>query len=382
MTIRPGCRENRRKETGLLSSPSAPLALATRYLKYLPLVSLERMTPYPLVLFIEVTRRCDLGCLHCDAWKLPREAGSPDLTVAALDRLAAEASDSGALVVHLGGGEPLLRTDIYEIVAAFARRGLRVGLTTSGAHLTRPVVDRLVEAGLSRLILSIDHPVPETHDQLRGRPGLFRHVVSTAPYLTARQLSWEINTVVHRRNYRRLIGLARLGTDLGASGHNLIPIMLNPPMKADQRSNDECVPLLFRLADLPELLARFDQYLEWIARRGPATTTCRRTLMAAVEHYAGTHSRYLCAVGGLGCDIFPDGTVVYCYGSGLALGNVRERTLAEIWRSLRAQSVKESLTGCTRCVDGCQADLRARFDPRFVVPNLVSIWREVGRILS
>ena len=367
------------------------LWLAFQYLRYFPYVNLDLRTPFPLILFVELTRTCNMRCSQCDIW-LGDAASSSDpapatLTLSDMIGLADEASAHGAIIIHLGGGEPLLHRDILEIVRAVHARRIKIGLTTNGFLLTPSLIDDLVEAGLSRLLISVDHPIPEVHDALRGRSGTLERIIEAVSHINAmpaaskRLLTVEVNTVLHRGNFRDLIDLSRFVHGLGVKTHNLIPIMSQNPVTRFNGKRRESNDLSFRADDLPELRGLINGFFEFLRSHSMRTTTSREILRKAIEYYEGTHKTYICAVGGVSCDIFADGDVMLCYGSEKAIGNIRDATLHDIWHSETARTTISKLASCTRCVDSCQADLRIRFSPRYLIDHWTDLLREAGEIL-
>jgi MoaA/NifB/PqqE/SkfB family radical SAM enzyme len=355
----------------------------------LPYVVSDRTSPFPLILFIEVTKKCNLRCAQCDVWKIGRlqaPEGAHDLTLHEIQAIAAEGARHGSVIAQFYGGEPLIRPDLDDMIRAFRDRGIAVGVTTNGSLLTPTRIDALVTAGLSRLIVSLDHFIPEEHDRLRGRPGLFEHVVNSLRYAIATYspspLQLEVNTVIHRGNFRDLVRMSTFLADLGIRTHNVHPIMRYYPLKMGAISEDARDDLYFRSEDLSALEVEIDRFYTHLRRAGITTTTTHSVLQAAVRFYAGRHRRYICAVGAVSCDIFADGQVGYCAGSEVSIGNIREHPLYEIWHSERAARVKKALSQCCRCVDSCQADLRLRFSPGYALRNLGSLVREAFRILG
>ncbi len=125
---------------------------------------------------LEVTRRCDLGCRHCFAGgghADPKYGHEP--TLAQLTEDLVRLSVPGQTLVQLTGGEPTLREDLPEIIAAAKVAGCRyVQLNTNGLRLaTDPVyLKALVDAGLSFVFLQFDGTEERIHERLRGQPFL------------------------------------------------------------------------------------------------------------------------------------------------------------------------------------------------------------------
>jgi len=120
---------------------------------------------------LELTYRCNVQCEFCFLKDSVLYQKRDELTVAEIARLADEAADHGASF-FLTGGEPFLRRDLVEIVAAIKERGLKVGVNTNGLLVNESVGARIREAGLDYVIFSLHGP-REIHDCLENRKGSY-----------------------------------------------------------------------------------------------------------------------------------------------------------------------------------------------------------------
>ena len=118
----------------------------------------------------ETTRRCNLACLHCRA-----AAGSGpypgELTTDEGIKLLDDLATMGQIVVILTGGEPLLRSDIFDLAAYGTHLGHRMVMAVNGTLLTPAIAARLKDAGIQRLSISIDGASAASHDRLRAVKG-------------------------------------------------------------------------------------------------------------------------------------------------------------------------------------------------------------------
>jgi MoaA/NifB/PqqE/SkfB family radical SAM enzyme len=123
---------------------------------------------------LQVTNRCPLTCKHCCCSSGP--SGEEPLSTAFIVRLLEEAASLGVKEVHLTGGEPLIRNDIFDIIAEARQRGLYVQLQSSGAILNSRICAKLRELQLDLFMISLDG-LEVTHDRYRGR-GSFQRALS------------------------------------------------------------------------------------------------------------------------------------------------------------------------------------------------------------
>jgi len=158
----------------------------------------------PFIAIWELTRACDLVCLHCRA-QACKDRDPAELTTdegkQLLDRLAA----GGVPLVVLTGGDPAKRQDLVELVAHGTSRGLSMALTPSATPLvTDELIRELGRAGLTRLAISIDGPDAAVHDGFRGVQGSFDWALSILASARSSGISTQINTSVHTGNIQFL----------------------------------------------------------------------------------------------------------------------------------------------------------------------------------
>jgi PqqA peptide cyclase len=168
----------------------------------------------PYGLLAELTYRCPLACAYCSN-PLTMADYQDELTTEQWRRVLAEARDLGVVQCHLSGGEPLLRRDLVDIVAAAADLGLYTNLITSAVGLSRPAAARLRDAGLDHVQISIQADEPTVSDRLAGIPSYARKIEAMA---VVKELGWPltVNVVLHRHNIDRVADLLALAEDVGA----------------------------------------------------------------------------------------------------------------------------------------------------------------------
>jgi len=180
----------------------------------LDLVDFDRS---PFLVIWELTRACSLACLHCRAEAIPRR-DPQEITTAEGVRLIDAVARFGrpAPLLVFTGGDPLRRSDVFDLVAAGTERGIRVALTPSGtAAARREKIFRLKAAGLARLAVSLDGSTAEIHDAFRGVRGSFEWTMRILEYAREAELPIQINTTVTRHNRE---DLPRLAASLGHLG--------------------------------------------------------------------------------------------------------------------------------------------------------------------
>lgn len=187
----------------------------------------------PFIVIWEVTRACDLKCLHCRAEA--QELRHPDeLTTVEGKALLDEVRRFGQPLFIFTGGDPLKRHDIFELIAHAKRIGLNPGMSPSGTPLlTSGNLRRAAEAGIGTVSISLDAPDSTSHDHFRGVPGSFELSLKAARAVRENGMRLQINTTITSYNSGTLDRMAQLVTDLRAArwevfflvptgrGHNL-----------------------------------------------------------------------------------------------------------------------------------------------------------------
>jgi len=190
----------------------------------------------PRLVFWEVTKGCNLRCIHCRA--TATELSSPtDLpTVKALN-LIEEISQFCSPILVLSGGEPLYRSDIFELASYATHCGLRVALATNGTQVSNDVARKIVESGVRRVSISLDGADATTHDAFRGIPGAFDAALRGFTNLRELGMSVQINMTIARHNARQLPAVLRLAIELDADALHtflLVPVGCGVDIAAEQ----------------------------------------------------------------------------------------------------------------------------------------------------
>jgi radical SAM protein with 4Fe4S-binding SPASM domain len=180
----------------------------------------------PRLIFWEVTKGCNLRCIHCRA--TATELSSPeDLSSAQALHLIDEIAADYSPILVLSGGEPLFRTDIFRLARHATDRGLRVALATNGTMVSKDVAAQIIAAGVRRVSISIDGATAATHDAFRGIPGAFEAALTGIRNLRKCGMSVQINTTVAQHNAAELPAILDLAKAIGADALHtflLVPV--------------------------------------------------------------------------------------------------------------------------------------------------------------
>ena len=164
----------------------------------------------PFIVIWEVTRSCDLVCLHCRADARTRR-DPRELTTYQGRNLIDDIAGFGSPLLVLTGGDPLKREDIYELIAYGVEKGLRTTVSPSVTPLlTDESILKLKMAGISRMAVSLDGSTPLVHDSFRGVNGSFSRTIEVL-FLSAREgIPIQVNTTVTKYNVGDFDNIAKL----------------------------------------------------------------------------------------------------------------------------------------------------------------------------
>ena len=175
------------------------------------------LTGRPFIVIWEVTRACDLACRHCRAEAIPYRDPEELTTLEGgrlIDQIAAFGRPPPLFVMT--GGDPFKRPDLFELVRHAASVRLPVAVSPSGTPmLTRRNLTRLHEAGATALSLSLDGSTAEIHDGFRGVEGVYGSTL--AAWKAAREIGFkvQVNTTVTPHNLDDLTNILRLVREFG-----------------------------------------------------------------------------------------------------------------------------------------------------------------------
>ncbi len=286
----------------------------------------------------EVTRTCNLACIHCRAAALDRPYEN-ELTTAECFKLLDDIQTFASPIVILTGGEPLLRPDIFDIAAYGTAKGFRMTMAVNGTLLTGENVRKMQEAGIQRISISLDGATAASHDAFRRVPGAFEGALRGVQCAREAGLDFQINTTITRQNLHELSAVQELAVSLGAVAHH---IFLLVPMG---RGKD--------LAEQGIDAEQYEQTLHWFYEqrdRAPLQlkATCAPHYYRILRQRAKSEGREVSfktfgldamtrgCLGGVGFAFISHvGQVQPCGYLELNCGNIREQSFREIWDNSR-----------------------------------------------
>lgn len=318
----------------------------------------------------EITRRCNLRCVHCRSSSQLEVEGHPDFSLDEAKRVLDDIRSYASPVVVLSGGEPLLRPDVFDIARYGTALGLRMCLATNGSLVTADTCRQITESGIRMVSLSLDGSTAAVHDDFRNQPGAFDGVMNAIRLFNAHNIDFLVNSSFTKRNQDEAPKIHQLVKSLGATAWYLfmiVPTGRGEEIMAELIPPDEYEAMLNWHYDMEkeedELLVRptcAPQYYRVVLQRAKqeGERFKRRTLKFSTGGSKG------CLAGQLICMIDVDGNVLPCSYFPLPAGNIRHQSFREIWEESPLFLEMRDFAGykdhCGRCeylnvCGGCRA---------------------------
>jgi 12,18-didecarboxysiroheme deacetylase len=345
--------------------------------KHLPSHLLQFSHDKRPILVWNMTRRCNLRCIHCYS----NSADKPypgELTTKEAETLLDDLAAFGSPVILFSGGEPLLREDLPHLARYATQKGMRAVISTNGTLLDERKIALFKEIGLSYLGISLDG-VEETHDRFRGRSGAFRETLAGIRQARDGGIKVGVRFTLSRDNVEevpRIFDLLEEENIPRACFYHLVYAgrgsqLINQALS--HRQTREVVDLildrtrdLFARGKAKEILTVDNHadgpylYLR-LLKEDPAKAACVLELLKMNEGNSSGH--------GIACVSWDGSVHPDQFWRNIVLGNVRERPFSRIWLDrenkllMQLKDKKPHVRGrCARCcwLDVCGGNFRAR----------------------
>lgn len=290
----------------------------------------------PRLIALEVTRSCNLDCIHCRAAasKGPYEN---ELTTEEIFRILEEIKEVSQPVIILTGGEPLLREDIFEIAKKCVGLNLKPVLATNATLINEKIAKKIKDSGIARVSISLDGASSKTHDDFRKMPGAFEGAIRGIEVLKKTGIPFQINTTVTGINVEELPKIHELTIKLGAVAHHifvLVPVGRGKEISKESISSE-----------------KYEEILNWFyERRGKSQlqlkATCAPTYYRILRERAKAEGKKVtfdtfgldavtrgCLAGTGFCFISHRGIVQTCGYLEIPCGDLRTQTFKDVWEN-------------------------------------------------
>lgn len=303
----------------------------------------------PLRVYLSCTKACNFSCQHCYS-----ASGNPypdELTTAEIKELVDEMARIGSYQLFIGGGEPLVRADLPEIIRHANLREVTTAMSTNAVAATPAVIKSLQGLRIESVKVSMEGAGPASYDAIRGEPGAFRAALRGIANLRELAVPIYLHRVFMQPNVAEARALVRLAEQVDV---DLVVL-------------DTIMPV-GRAAERPELLlnpgemARLWDEVEALRADTKITLQIRRRVPFERSKYLGAG----CTCGQTTCHVDARGNVApsaFLQGIKTA-GSIRQQSLQRIWdngpsfiefRTVTGNAKCDSCSHLAQCRGGCRA---------------------------
>jgi PqqA peptide cyclase len=278
----------------------------------------------PLWLLAELTYRCPLQCPYCSN-PLDFARSHDELSTAEWIEVFRQAREMGAAQLGFSGGEPLVRQDLAELIAAARGLGYYTNLITSGIGLTEEKIASFADAGLDHIQISFQAADEEVNNLLAGSQKAFAHKLEMARAVKKHGYPMVLNFVTHRHNIDNIDQIIRLCIELEADFVELATCQFYGWAELNRAG----------LLPSKEQLVRAERITnEWRDKLAAENHPCK-LIFVTPDYYEERPKACMNGWGNLFLDITPDGTALPCHSARqlpVTFPNVREHSIEYIWR--------------------------------------------------
>lgn len=301
----------------------------------------------PLIILLDITNRCNSRCSFCDLWKKT----NPDMPFDAIKKLIDEFAKMGTKDIIVGGGEPLVRKDCWEIIKYIHSREIRVQLVTNAIRVTDEDIENMGKY-LDTVGISLDTVDKNSYKEIRcvdTFDTVIKNIKRIVEGTKNQPVRVGINCVINKRNYKELLKLYDFVKGIGVDVITFQPVSNicaggEESQKVDFDALETEIKKLIEIRDKQNLgfrefkkgqlkISGAKGYLEGIIpylKHTPNKDSC----------FAGHISTYISAAG----DVFP------CYQIRKPLGNIYNEDFKTIWNSKEYESLRKDFIK-RRCED-------------------------------
>ena len=280
----------------------------------------------PLYVVFDVTNRCNLHCIHCYSSEQQKDLKTTDV-YHVLDTLY----EAGAGIIDFGGGEPLLRNDIFEILSYSKKLGLYTSISTNGTLLNDHCIQQLKRLDIDHVCVSLDGAKPQTHDRIRNKEGTYEKTIQGIKNCVDAGIQTQVSTVFMKNNINEVTDLYNVLDELKINGwyiYDFVPAGRGKELQEetlDPKQRKHLFEYLQDLAVSSKMELKPYPYLITVNSACPTNSYFFKKYGRLTEFFKG------CLSGRWVCMISSNGDVHPCHLLPHTLGNLTQDNFHDVW---------------------------------------------------
>ena len=344
----------------------------------------------PLSVVWSLSYRCNLRCMHC--YQNASQPSEDELTLAEQLDIVDQIAHAGVSMIVLSGGEPLTNPNLGSLIERIHAHGMAISIDSNGVLMSKETAERLKQAGVSSVELSLDAVNAESHDRFRGFDGAFDRTLKAVENCSKAGIFTTVATTATTLNHAESGKLISLARSRGADRivfFDLIPAGRGREIQSLRLSSNQLLDLMALVrqesSSKGEVFTELPQFVVYSASGDGESVSHHPERALSVERFtvssffdcAGRGNIYRklapylggCPAGRLYCNIQPNGNVTPCMfmPDYPVAGNLRKQPFEEVWNSPIFQTLRDRtcLKGkCRECqfavvCGGCRAKAAA-----------------------
>lgn len=277
----------------------------------------------PLWLLAELTYRCPLQCPYCSN-PLDFAQTEKELTTEEWVQVLRQGREMGAAQLGFSGGEPLVRTDLEELIGEARSLGYYTNLITSGLGLTEAKVNAFAQAGLDHIQVSFQASDPELNNAIAGSRKAFDQKLKMATAIKQAGYPMVLNFVIHRHNIHQMKDIMALCQSLDA---DFVELATCQYYGWALENREGLMPSKAQLVKAEHEVNDYRAELE-------ASGSAMKLIFVTPDYYEERPKACMNGWGSLFLTVAPDGTALPCHSARLLpidFPNVKDTALKSVW---------------------------------------------------
>jgi radical SAM protein with 4Fe4S-binding SPASM domain len=288
----------------------------------------------PLSGTLDLTHRCNLGCVHC--YNSDRPGGMPgvEMDTRKIFSLLDEICDAGCLYLLITGGEPLLRQDFPEIYTYAREKGLLITVFTNGTLISDRILTLFRDLPPRAVEISVYGAAKPTYEKITGVEGSYEKCISGISRLLERNIQVRLKTILMTTNKHEFYDIEEMARKIGVKFR--FDAAIFPRLNGDQ------TPVRFRVSAQDAVEREFsdaERVLGW------------EDFIGRLPDPAPSGDLYECGAGITGFYIDPYGNLRPCLMTTTVSYDLTKGNFPEGWEKMNSIRARKTipLSACTSC---------------------------------
>lgn len=344
-----------------------------KYLLILISSKIGRPLSGPLLGGIILTYRCNSRCLMCDYFKKQARYAQrfgAEMDTRGIKKIIDELVEMGVSGIGITGGEPLLREDLEEVAGYIHAKKIPVSIGTNGLLMDSQRAKRILDTKVDHIQVSLDAPIAEIHDRIRGLAGAYQKTVNGFENIVRERNSGKYDTRLilsmcfNSQNYMYAIDMIEHAKRLGADNLSYIGFE-SLALESDSSEKNKLLQIsprsLIEAQKVMDELIKIKKKSDFIDNSVAGLNLIKRQIKGEalpIRCFANYSFLYADCFG----NIFP----CQAYAEmNKPVFNVKDGSIKDFWVSPEYNALRKELSACRKCFFPCHSELSALYSPTF-----------------